>query len=231
MLQCADAQEEAAMATWITHLRLAEYLIACGLSVDVDSFLAGSVSPDAGVPKPDGSGYDPPKKITHWHTARRRHDVDTYQQRYLKRSNIVLPEKAFHIGYYLHLLADHEWDERVWQPKKRTPLYQAATQPDSPTAREIKMDWYGLDFIYLRDHAECVYWTRFRYIERVPDYLDYLSPGLLTANIEKIVAYYRSPAFNLMRPYHYLSQAEIDAYVAVTGEVLLAACRERGWME
>jgi hypothetical protein len=218
------------MATWVTHLRLAESLLNAGLALAVDPFLVGSVAPDSGVPKADMSGYEPLKKVTHWHNAKGDVDAEAYYRRYLAVAGLTDDARAFHIGYYLHLLADVEWDRTLWQPKKQTPLYLKALADMDGLVHEIKKDWYGLDFLYLQAHPECIYYERFRYLNDVPDYLDYLAPGLLTDSIQKILAYYRVPTFELQRPYSYLSQAEIDAYVELMLDVAKRVCRAKGWM-
>jgi len=218
------------LATWITHLRLAEQLVAQGMTLDVESLLIGSVAPDSGVPNADMTGFEPPKRITHWHGANGKVDAEAYYRRYLAAPPLDDNERAFHAGYYLHLVADSEWDNLVWQPKKRTPLYQKALADRENTVHEIKRDWYGLDFLYLKAHPTSMYYERFVFVDQVPDYLDYLPAGLLTETVVKIQAYYRTPRFDLQRPYVYLSQAEIDAYVDVTGDKLANLCRGKGWL-
>ncbi len=218
------------MATWITHLRLAEQLVGLGMTLDVDSLLVGSVAPDAGLPNANLTGFEPPKRVTHWHNGQGKIDPEAYYRRYLAAPPLDDSVRAFHAGYYLHLVADNEWDTLIWQPKKRTPLYQKALADMNEAVHEIKRDWYGLDFLYLKAHPTCMYYERFLFVDTVPDYLDYLPAGLLTATVLKIQAFYRLPQFDLQRPYHYLSQAEIDAYVELTGAKLANLCRGKGWL-
>ena len=232
MLQCNQQfrHQSNLVATWITHLRLAEHLIQQGLRLDVDAFLVGSVAPDAGVPNAKGTGFTPSKRVTHWHSSSGDVDAEAYYQRYLSANDQKKVARSFHIGYYLHLLADRAWDECIWQPKKRTPLYLKAMMDMQLAMQEIKNDWYGLDFLYLKAQPESIFYQRFRYLDNVPDYLDYFSAGMLTENVKKIQRFYRSPTFDLKRPYLYLSQAEIDAYIDLTLEQLTHACREKRWM-
>lgn len=218
------------MATWITHFRLAEALIADGLTLDVDMLLVGSIAPDSGRPNADKTGYEPPKRLTHWQAAGGDIDHEAYYHRYLARPPLDEGERAFHIGYYLHLLADAVWDRSIWQPKKQTPLYRKALASVETYMHEIKRDWYGLDFLYLKANPECSFYERFRFIDSVPDYLDYLPAGLLTETVRRIQAYYRMPTFDLNRPYIYLSQAEIDAYVEMAAVQLAAQSRAKAWL-
>lgn len=53
------------MATWITHLRVAENILK-RFKLEENEFLAGNIAPDSGVPNENGSGFNPPKEITHW---------------------------------------------------------------------------------------------------------------------------------------------------------------------
>lgn len=232
VLQCkwGSRVQSNLVATWITHLRLAEHLINLGLSADADLFLVGSVAPDAGVPNADGSGFMPPKRITHWRTGDGVTDAEAYYRRYLDVPKQDKRARGFHIGYYLHLLADHAWGECIWQPKKRTPLYMKAMANMTNAMQEIKNDWYGLDFLYLKAQPDSIFYRRFRYLDNVPDYLDYFAAGMLTENIKKIQRFYRSPNFDLQRPYIYLSQPEIEAYIDLTMEQLKHVCHQKGWL-
>lgn len=50
------------MATWMTHLRVAESVIQT-LNIPKRMFLVGNIAPDCGVPNEDLTAYVPPKKI------------------------------------------------------------------------------------------------------------------------------------------------------------------------
>jgi hypothetical protein len=217
-MQVGSIVQSNLVATWITHLRLAEHLIQRGLSADADLFLVGSVAPDAGVPNADGTGFAPPKRITHWRNGDGVTDAEAYYRRYLDAPKQNKQERGFHIGYYLHLLADRAWDECIWQPKKRTPLYLKAMVNMTSAMQEIKNDWYGLDFLYLKAQPDSIYYRRFRYLDNVPDYLDYFAAGMLTENIKKIQRFYRSPNFDLQRPYD------------LTLEQLTHVCQQKRWL-
>lgn len=218
------------MATWITHLRLAESLLNDGLVLEVDPFLIGSIAPDSGAPTAALDGFEPPKRVTHWHDAKGDVDAEAYYRRYLVPAGMTEAARAFHIGYYLHLLADAVWARTIWRPKKQTPLYLKAMADKDVLIHEIKKDWYGLDFLYLQAHPECIFYRRFRYLSAAPDYLEYLPPGLLNDAVQRIQAYYRVPAFELQRPYSYLSMAEIDAYLDLMLDEAKRVCRAKGWL-
>jgi len=48
------------MATWITHLRIADALLKGCSGIEARPFLIGSVAPDSGKLNPDNYTYTPP---------------------------------------------------------------------------------------------------------------------------------------------------------------------------
>jgi hypothetical protein len=218
------------MATWITHLRLAENLLNDGLKIDVKPFLVGNISPDAGVPNAEQTHFEPPKKLTHWHNAQGDIDAEAFYRKHIDGRTLMEHHRAFLLGYYLHLLADDHWARMIWRPKKQTPLYQKALTNMETFMHEVKHDWYGLDFLFLKTRPDFLYYTEFLHIESVLDYLDYFPARALTENLFKIQSFYRLPKFDLTRPYLYLSQPEIDAYVELTTDRIATTLREKRLM-
>ena len=218
------------MATWMAHIRLAQELLKTSLSLDIEAFLIGNIAPDSGVPNTDWSAFDPPKQVTHWREER----TIQFEQFYDRYLNAATPtdasRTAFLLGYYCHLIADHEWAVTLWRPKRETPRYADLLTQDPDQVWEIKKDWYGLDFLYLADHPDSLFHTHFMGIETVPDYLDYFPAGAFTQQVRYIQGYYADPEFDLVRPYEYLSKAEMDDYIVRTTAVLLTALRARGWV-
>ena len=54
------------MATWITHLRIADKLMS---RMDINNpieFIVGNIGPDSGVPNEDWSRFKPTTEISHW---------------------------------------------------------------------------------------------------------------------------------------------------------------------
>ena len=125
------------------------------------------------------------------------------------------------MGYYCHLIADQLWAEHIWRPKKETPLY-APVKDDPQFAWEIKKDWYGLDFLYLQDNPQSIFYTDFVHIGAVPDYIDDVFPaGAFTQRVKDTQSFYLNPPdWDLERPYMYLNRQEWDDYITLTIEAL-----------
>jgi hypothetical protein len=49
------------MATWVTHFRIAEGVLAQGFVLDRGLFALGNIAPDSGDPNPTGAGFLPNK--------------------------------------------------------------------------------------------------------------------------------------------------------------------------
>jgi hypothetical protein len=54
------------MATWITHLRLADNLAREIPDLDIGSFCIGSISPDSGIPDENWENFNLPTEISHF---------------------------------------------------------------------------------------------------------------------------------------------------------------------
>lgn len=54
------------MATWGTHLRIADTLFDMGLKLDEVGFCVGSIGPDCNIENEDWSAFIPSREVTHW---------------------------------------------------------------------------------------------------------------------------------------------------------------------
>lgn len=218
------------MATWITHLRLAENLLKSGFAFEIEPFMAGNLAPDSGIPNEDWSAFDPPKRITHFqddvgmifpeaffeiHFAEKRHNEDA---------------KAFCVGYYCHLITDVEW-LKLLQFKEQQPDYaphaeRLAKEPQF--VWEIKRDWYDLDFLYLRDHPGWQFFQQFTAIKEVADYLPFFPPTAFTRQLHHIQNFYVNQPPTLDRPFIYLKPHEIEAFIDTTTLVLSNTLKQKG---
>ena len=54
------------MATWITHLRIAEAVMLCFPGLPEAEFAIGNIAPDSGEAQADGLSYMPPKSVSHF---------------------------------------------------------------------------------------------------------------------------------------------------------------------
>ena len=216
------------MATWVAHFYLTEQILAHGFDLDRRMFVVGNIAPDSGVLNEERNGYIPDKSVSHWKNAAGDIDAERFYAECIHGQTFDHAEHAFCLGFYCHLLADVVWTKTLWEPKKQTPLYAKPLTDDPQFIWEIKKDWYGLDFLYLKAHPQSIFYTDFVHVETVPDYLDVFPAGAFTKRVQDTRAFYLNGAtWELERPYTYLNQAEWDAYLAEATAVILAALTDK----
>jgi len=85
------------MATWIAHMRIAEYFMDNYASLNNTAFLVGNIGPDCGVPNNDWSQFTPDGNITHWKTGDKSTiDAEGFRRIYLQAKYEKYP---FFMGY------------------------------------------------------------------------------------------------------------------------------------
>lgn len=208
------------MATWIVHLRIAESLLEWIPGLVAEKFVLGNVGPDSGKPDEKWEKFTPDSAITHFggycNARRELADLEFYQRYLLPQHSAPDPDLvSFRLGYFFHLLTDNLWSEKIGRPTHRRWAGQFATDKDF--IWEIKKDWYGLDFIHVRDHTDCIFWRVFRLARPYPGGLEFLIPESLAWSVDHIQKYYLKNDEEIQalfdRPYIYLSQAEVDFFV------------------
>lgn len=206
------------MATWVAHFRLVEALLEGGLNVHRRSFLVGNIAPDSGLLNAEKTEYEPPSHISHWRDENGNWQPEQFYADHLDGKTFSDEEYAFRLGYYCHLVADQVWAETMWRPKKATPLWAEPMAKDPQFVWEIKKDWYGLDFLYLQENPQSIFYTDFVHVEDVPDYIDDVFPaGAFTRRVKDTQAFYLNGAdWDLDRPYIYLNRQEWDEYITRT---------------
>lgn len=225
------------MATWITHLRLADALLAQIPGLDEVQFAIGSVAPDSGIPDENSEKFEPPVEITHfkppdgapWRCA----DLEFYR-RYL--SSIEpggdMPRYSFLLGYFFHLVTDNLWSRQVGQPTRAR--FAAGFAVETEMWSQVKRDWYGEDFQHVRNHPECLYWRTFlncAYKPKHPGgYLDFLPAAAIRQNIAYIQGFYQRTddeieQWYIQRPGVYLNGAEMDRFVTCNAARLVEIYR------
>lgn len=218
------------MATWITHLRVAENILK-RFKLEENEFLAGNIAPDSGVPNENGSGFNPPKEITHWlgkdtergkSTNRIKIDAEAFYQQYIenKIEGLRHKERSFLIGYYVHLLTDIEWSEMHRLKQENDIGYKERLDNDSNFIREVKQDWYGLDFSYIEKHKDNVFNTKYSKIDCVEDYIDYFGEGAFTMQMKYIQDFYKTKKEDFKPTGRYLTMNEMNMFVKQSSEAI-----------
>lgn len=202
------------MATWIAHLRVAENFLKILKDIDKIPFVAGNIAPDSGVPNEDVSNFEPPVTITHWKDENDIIDAEGFYNKYVK-SERAMKDKEFYsfaLGYYLHLLTDIEWGN-MYLIKKEEPLYKDNLAKDPKFIWRIKDDWYGLDYLFLKENQDSLFFNCFQNIVEVKDYLDYFPKGAFTEKFKYIREMYLEEFMNPPSTFIYLTKEEMDSFV------------------
>jgi hypothetical protein len=209
------------MATWIMHLRLAELLLEEIDGLDASSFAIGSIAPDSGIPDEKWEKFTPPPQVTHFLVAEdsryRSADLDFYRRYLQEKTSTDVGEQpySFLMGYFFHLITDNLHNEMIGTPTLQRWIGEFAA--DSGFIWEVKKDWYGQDFIYLRDHPDCLFWKVFLGCRSTESYLDFLPADAIRQRVEYIQQYYQRTDAEIQelyaRPFIYLPKEHFDRFI------------------
>lgn len=230
------------MATWITHLILADRILEKIPSLDRQSFCVGNIAPDCNIENEDWTEFHPPREVTHWMSSSRKTANDGerfyrihFEQR--KSAHASSHELSFLLGYYAHLIADAEFqryirdDERVtnvWKRiKEQTVLtHQTAGMPETwDTVKKLinknerLKGIFTLEAEYLEEHLDSGYLTEILPLTSFPDYLDYLPHGAIVRKIG-IMRYFPESDPGKY-PFVFLSREEYELFLAHTSELIV----------
>ncbi len=216
------------MASWIVHLRIAEKLLQGIDGLDTSMFAIGNIAPDSGIPDEAWENFTPPVEVTHFAAAKGSdhefEDLRFYRDHLAGESRGNNAQRySFLLGYFFHLVTDNYWRNRIAKPTKER--FRDEFETERKFIWEVKGDWYGLDFIYVHDHPDSIFWQGFLKSEIQKSYLEFLPLEALHHRIEYIKEYYQRQDEKVQelykRPFIYLSQAEMDEFVARVSQELL----------
>ncbi len=207
------------MASWIIHLRIAEQLLGLFPDLDPARFAVGNITPDSGIPDEKWEKFTPSPEVTHFSTAdahRYLADLKFFRQYLLPlRGNLDGGLISFRLGYFCHLITDNLWSREIGRPTVNR--YADEFAADKDFIWEVKKDWYGLDFLYVRDHPESLFWRVFLHASPEMGGLDFLLKKGVQRNVDYIQQYYQRIDAEIQalyeRPYIYLSAARADQFV------------------
>ncbi len=204
------------MATWIAHIRIAEYFMEKYNELNNDLFLVGNIGPDCGVPNKDWTVFTPNKTITHW-LVDGKIDINDYKEKYL---NIKDARHPFYLGYYIHLLTDIKWMEFM-TPIKTKLLKDLNAEDNNEFVWKLKEDWYGQDHLYLKHNIDSIFFKSFTKIKSFKNnYFDFYPEDAFIRQIKYISNFYLSFNENLDREFPYLSTEQMDGFVNSTIEYI-----------
>ena len=237
------------MATWITHLMIADGVLQHFPSLDRRGFCVGNIAPDCNVENEDWTAFTPSREVTHWMQGERKKasDCDAFCEKYItdRRNEIKSAEEyAFLLGYYAHLITDAAFqamihnEERVkaaWDRIKADKELSTSSTGMEETWDSIKrliskknrmQEIYSMEAKYIRDNPNTGYLTEILPLKEFPDYIDYLPAGAVVRKIG--VMGYLPKVGDFTVKYITMSQEEYAAFVNDTICLVLEQFAEKG---
>jgi hypothetical protein len=216
------------MASWMVHLRIAEKLLDALPDLDAEQFAIGNIAPDSGIPNEDWTEFDPPKSISHMQIEEGQplyqlRDMRFFEE-YLKGKSFKDGKAlAFRLGYLFHLITDNLWVIQIWRPSKA--MWEDQFESEQALVEEVKRDWYGLDFLYVRDNRQGVFQRVFLSAAYDIPYLDFFPAEAIPRQLDYIKTFYQRMDEKVKalyeRPYVYLNEERMAQFVLETTETLL----------
>ena len=230
------------MATWITHLMIADSVLQHFPSLDRRGFCVGNIAPDCNVENEDWTAFTPSREVTHWMQGERKKasDCDAFYEEYIaKRRNRIesTEEYAFLMGYYAHLITDAAFQKMIrdenrviaaWKRiKENKALREQSTGMEETwdNAKKLipKRVWvghiYSLEAEYLKAHPDSGYLTEILPLKEFPDYIDYLPKGAI---VRKIGVMGYLPEINeSLGEWIAISREEYEAYIGDAVQMIL----------
>ncbi len=209
------------MATWGAHIRIAEAILEVHNHLDEKSFLVGNIGPDCGEPNEDWTEFLPPKLVSHWLNSDNRIDAEAFFKKHLSMPIDDKNQYSFLLGYYSHLITDIEWG-KMFRKKRESDSVYDRLETDKNFIWTIKEDWYDLDHLYFKKNPNSIFYRLFKNIELFPNYLEYYPAGAVEKQIKYIRDFYMSYDDNPVRDYIYLTEDEMNHFVASTSEMIVS---------
>lgn len=212
------------MASWMVHLRIADKLLDQIPGLSPVEFIVGNIAPDSGVPNADWSAFSPPTSISHFKTGTQKAGPAAFAAKYFtpEQQAAYTPQQyGFYLGYLTHLITDRLWSDRIAHPAFRKYI-GGEGHYTGPLVWKIKDDWYDLDYKYLRDHPG---FRAFRvYLGAVGfrnEFMEEFSSDAFDNRRQYITDFYLQGKSGLDREYPYLTEKEMDRFVAEATEEIL----------
>ena len=230
------------MATWITHLMIADSVLQHFPELDKHGFCVGNIAPDCNVENEDWSAFTPSREVTHWMQGERKKasDCDAYYEQYIakRRDQIQSAEEyAFLMGYYAHLITDAAFQKMIRDEKRVKAVWKRIKENENLQEQSADMDetwdnakklipkrvWvghiYSLEAEYLNAHPDSGYLTEILPLKAFPDYIDYFPKGAI---VRKIGVMGYLPKIN-EEPVEWIaiSREEYEAYIGDTIQMIL----------
>lgn len=215
------------MASWIVHFRIADKILDY-VNLSSQEFIVGSIGADCGEANENFTQFTPSSNITHWTKSGKKSECDyeAFYNTHLTKE-LTLDKFSFYLGYYVHLLTDVLWVERIAIPTGKR--FSIEFDKDLSFIAKVKKDWYDLDHLFLKENPNFRAFKIFSSIKSFPNkYLEYYSELSIENQIKYITNFYNSIHDDLYREYIYLKKDEMDKFVENTSNDILKILKEKG---
>jgi len=230
------------MATWVTHLMIADHVLLQIPNLCSHEFLVGNIAPDCNVENEDWTSFTPSREVTHWMGGKRKaaSDCDRFLHEYIeKQTNIDGQEESFLLGYYSHLITDAEFQRYIqdekrikesWARIKKNPELRKLSAGMEETWDSVKIliegkermkDIYSIEKEYLDLHPKSGYLTDIIGLSEFPDYMDYLPPGAIVRKVK--VMGYMPKKQDSQYPYLAMTKEEYDHFIDTAAKLVVEA--------
>ena len=230
------------MATWVTHLMIADSVLKHFPDLDKHGFCVGNIAPDCNVENEDWTAFTPSREVTHWMQGERKKatDCDAFYEEYIaKRKDRIqsAEEYAFLMGYYAHLIMDAAFQKMIRDDNRVKAVWKRIKANEDLLVRSAGMEetwdnakklipkrvWighiYSLEAEYLNAHPDSGYMTEILPLKAFPDYIDYLPEGAIARKIG-VMGYL--PEINEgLGEWIAISREEYEAYIQETTQTIL----------
>ncbi|WP_156791458.1 hypothetical protein [Bacillus sp. SG-1] len=123
------------------------------------------------------------------------------------------------------MVTDEEWLKLLERKKKEKAYQEILNTPEY--SRLVKRDWYGLDFLYLKNRKDNIFWEEFQYITDFPEYLDIFPNGQTLKQIRNITKFYQSSTIPDDHNFIYLNSKEVDVFIEDTVQIVSKILKEK----
>lgn len=194
------------MATWVTHIMIADQIMKEAGGLDRHGFCVGNIAPDCNIENEDWTSFTPSREVTHWMRGEDKtiSDGDLFYEEYIrKRKDEIRSEEryAFLLGYYAHLITDAAFQKFVRDENRVKAVWRRIKANESwkEKAKGYPEDWNSVRMViprnirmneiftmeaeYLKEHPNSGYLTEIVPLKEFPDYIDYLPHGCIVRKI------------------------------------------------
>lgn len=230
------------MATWVTHLMIADEVLNNIPFLCRHEFCVGNIAPDCNVENEDWTCFTPSREVTHWMGNKRKtaSDCDRFLYEYIeKKTDLDIKEESFLLGYYAHLITDAEFQRYVRDKERvKTSWHRITQHPELSrlaagmeetydsvkiliNGKERMKDIYSLERDYLDSHPDSGYFTDIIGLNEFPDYIDYLPKGAIVRKV-KVMGYIPKKE-NSQYPYIAISKSEYAYFISNAAKLVIDA--------